>query len=74
MPDPGLEDVEFDLEELERIKIGEGFCVVVHMKNRSDKVRNIKALLSASSVFYNGVKAHLVKKEDIEVVLQPKSS
>ncbi|EFA00611.1 hemocyte protein-glutamine gamma-glutamyltransferase [Tribolium castaneum] len=73
LPDPGLEDVEFDLEELERIKIGEGFCVVVHMKNRSDKVRNIKALLSATSVFYNGVKASLIKKEDIEVVLQPKS-
>ena len=74
LPDPGLEDVEFDLEELERIKIGEGFCVVVHIKNRSDQPRTIKALLSAASVFYNGVKAHLVKKEDIETVVKPKSS
>ncbi|KAJ3662928.1 hypothetical protein Zmor_007242 [Zophobas morio] len=74
LPDPGLEDVEFDLEELERIKIGEGFCVVVHIKNRSDQPRTIKALLSAASVFYNGVKAHLVKKEDIEAVVKPKST
>jgi transglutaminase 1 len=73
LPDAGLEDVEFDLEELERIKIGEGFCVVVHMKNKSDQVRSIKAILSAASVFYNGVKANMIKKEEKDVALQPKS-
>jgi transglutaminase 1 len=73
LPDAGLEDVEFDLEELERIKIGEGFCVVVHVKNKSDQVRSIKAILSAASVFYNGVKANMIKKEEKDVALQPKS-
>jgi transglutaminase 1 len=73
LPDAGLEDVEFDLEELERIKIGEGFCVVVHVKNKSDQLRSIKAILSAASVFYNGVKANMIKKEEKDVALQPKS-
>ncbi|RZC42409.1 hemocyte protein-glutamine gamma-glutamyltransferase [Asbolus verrucosus] len=71
LPDPGLEDVEFDLEELDRIKIGEGFCLVVQIKNKGNSIRTIKAILSAGSVFYNGVKANPIKKMEKEFTIKP---
>lgn len=74
LPDPGLEDVEFDLEELDRIKIGESFSLVVRIKNRSNESRKINAALSVSSVFYNGVKARDIKKQKNDVQMKPKSS
>lgn len=74
MPNAGLEDIEFDLVELDRIKIGEDFCVTVHIKNIGKETRNIKAILSAGSVFYTGVKAKLVKKAEGSFKLKPNSS
>lgn len=74
IPDPGLEDVTFDLEDLEKIKIGENFCVVVHITNKSDKERNINASLSAASVYYTGVKAKLINKIEGEFKMKPHSS
>lgn len=74
MPDPGLEDLEFKLEELEKIYIGEPFSVTVNIKNKSEEVRTIKAMLSAGSVFYTGIKAHVVKKAQGEFSIQPQSS
>lgn len=74
MPDRGLEDIEFQLEQLERIKIGESFTVTVNIKNKCEHVRHIKAVLSAGSVFYTGVKAKVVKKAQGEFVMQPHTS
>lgn len=71
MPSPGKEDVEFDLMELERVNIGEPFAVTVYIKSRSDEPRTIQAILSAGSIYYNGVKAHLVKRASGDFVLQP---
>lgn len=71
LPSPGKEDVEFDLIELERVKIGEPFAVIVDIKNKSSETRTIQAILSAGSVYYNGVKAHLVKRASGDFVLQP---
>lgn len=74
MPDPENEDIEFELEELERIKIGESFNVTVNIKNKCKHVRKIKAVLSAGSVFYTGVKAHTVKKAQGEFTMKPHTS
>ncbi|XP_014477785.1 PREDICTED: hemocyte protein-glutamine gamma-glutamyltransferase-like [Dinoponera quadriceps] len=71
LPSPGKEDVEFDLVELERVNIGESFAVTVNIKNKSSESRTIQAILSAGSVYYTGVKAHLVKRASGDFVLQP---
>lgn len=73
MPDPEMEDIEFDLEELERIKIGESFNVTVNIKNKCEHVRHIKAVLSAGSVFYTGIKAKTIKKAQGEFTMKPHS-
>ncbi|KAF5296194.1 hypothetical protein FQA39_LY12648 [Lamprigera yunnana] len=64
VPQNHLEDVEFELVDLEKIKIGDDFDIVVNIKNKGNEVRNIRAVLSASSVFYTGVKASLIKKAE----------
>lgn len=71
LPSPGKEDVEFDLIELERVNIGEPFAVIVNIKNKSNEKRTIQAILSAGSVYYTGVKAHLVKRASGDFELQP---
>ncbi|KAF5290675.1 hypothetical protein FQR65_LT01965 [Abscondita terminalis] len=68
------EDVAFDLVDLERIKIGEDFDIIVNIQNKSSEVRNITAVLSASSVFYTGVKAKLIKKAEGSFSVQPNAS
>ncbi|XP_022920675.2 hemocyte protein-glutamine gamma-glutamyltransferase-like [Onthophagus taurus] len=74
LPDPNLEDIEFDLVELDRIRIGEDFSVIVRMKNKCDEERNVRAVLSSTSVFYTGIKANLVKKAEGIFKLKPHSS
>ncbi|KYM93428.1 PREDICTED: hemocyte protein-glutamine gamma-glutamyltransferase-like [Cyphomyrmex costatus] len=74
LPSPGKEDVEFDLVELERVNIGEPFAVTVSIKNKSDEMRTIQAILSAGSVYYTGVKANLVKRASGDFVLQPNAT
>ncbi|XP_029165902.1 hemocyte protein-glutamine gamma-glutamyltransferase-like [Nylanderia fulva] len=71
LPSPGKEDVEFDLLELERVNIGEPFAVIVNIKNKSDEIRTIQAILSAGSVYYTGIKANLVKRASGDFELQP---
>ncbi|GAB1865095.1 Hemocyte protein-glutamine gamma-glutamyltransferase [Camponotus japonicus] len=71
LPSPGKEDVEFDLVELERVNIGEPFAVTVNIKNKSNEIRTIQAILSAGSVYYTGVKANLVKRASGDFALQP---
>lgn len=74
LPDPAKEDVEFELVDVERVMIGEPFAVTVNIKNKSTAVRNIQAILSAGSVFYNGVKANMVKRADGDFAVQPGAS
>ncbi|KAG8222477.1 hypothetical protein J437_LFUL000839 [Ladona fulva] len=62
LPSAASEDVSFDLEDIERVPIGENFKVTVKIENKAKEDRNIQAVLSAGSVFYTGVKAHCVKK------------
>ncbi|XP_076766977.1 hemocyte protein-glutamine gamma-glutamyltransferase [Xylocopa sonorina] len=74
MPSPAAEDVEFDLVDIERVNIGQPFAVIVNMKNKSKEPRTIQAILSAGSVYYKGIKAHLVKRASGNFVLQPQAS
>lgn len=74
LPSPAKEDVEFDLVDIERVNIGQPFAVIVNMKNKSNQIRTIQAVLSAGSVYYTGIKAHLVKRASGDFVLQPHAS
>uniref|UniRef100_A0A1B6EUM3 Transglutaminase-like domain-containing protein n=1 Tax=Cuerna arida TaxID=1464854 RepID=A0A1B6EUM3_9HEMI len=73
VPDAASSPVSFELQELDRINIGENFSISINIKNDSEEVRTIQASLSASSVYYNGVKAHLIKKASGVFKMQPKS-
>ncbi|XP_060814180.1 hemocyte protein-glutamine gamma-glutamyltransferase-like [Bombus pascuorum] len=74
LPSPAKEDVEFDLVDIERVNIGQPFAVIVNMKNKSNQIRTIQAVLSAGSVYYTGIKANLVKRASGDFVLQPHAS
>ncbi|XP_031346704.1 hemocyte protein-glutamine gamma-glutamyltransferase-like [Photinus pyralis] len=67
-------DVDFDLVDLDKIKIGEDYEIVVNINNKSDEVRHIRAVLSSSSVFYTGVKAKLIKKAEGSFSVPPRST
>ncbi|XP_071450028.1 hemocyte protein-glutamine gamma-glutamyltransferase-like [Hetaerina americana] len=73
LPSTAKEDVTFDLEELDRVPLGDDFSVTVVIENKADEPRNVQALLSAGSVFYTGVKAHCVKKASGKFVIKPNS-
>ncbi|PBC33779.1 Hemocyte protein-glutamine gamma-glutamyltransferase [Apis cerana cerana] len=74
LPSPAKEDVEFDLVDIERVNIGQPFAVIVNIKNKSNEKRTIQAILSAGSVYYKGIKAHLVKRASGDFVLEPHAS
>ncbi|XP_045502285.1 hemocyte protein-glutamine gamma-glutamyltransferase-like [Colias croceus] len=64
-------DVTFKLRDIDTVPIGKDFRVTVDIENTSDQGRNIKAALSATSVFYNGVKADLLKKVEGKIFVGP---
>ena len=73
LPDPEKEDVVFNLLDLLRVNIGDPFTVTVYIENKSSEIRTIKAILSAGSNFYTGLKANVIKKASGTFVLQPNS-
>ncbi|CAG5015111.1 unnamed protein product [Parnassius apollo] len=64
-------DISFNLREIDTVSIGQDFRITVDIENKSTEGRNIKAALSATSVFYNGVKAEIVKKVEGKVFVGP---
>lgn len=74
LPSSAKEDVEFDLVDIDRVNIGQPFAVIVSMKNKSNEIRTIQAVLSAGSVYYTGIKAHLVKRASGDFVLRPQAT
>ncbi|OWR55378.1 hemocyte protein-glutamine gamma-glutamyltransferase [Danaus plexippus plexippus] len=64
-------DVSFKLRDIDTVTIGKEFRVIVDIDNNSDEGRNIKAALSATSVFYNGVKSDVVKKIEGKLFVGP---
>nr|CAD7195290.1 unnamed protein product [Timema douglasi] len=74
LPSISREELEFELVDLDKVNIGESFNVVVNINNKSNSVKTVKAILSAASVYYTGIKAHLIKKASGDFQVQPKSS
>lgn len=64
-------DVYFDLIDIDAIPFGDSFDVVVVIKNESNEVRNISAMLSASSVYYTGATAHHIKRSQGTFTVNP---
>ncbi|XP_034835150.1 hemocyte protein-glutamine gamma-glutamyltransferase-like [Maniola hyperantus] len=64
-------DITFKLREIDTVPIGKDFRVIVDIDNNSEEGRNIKAALTATSVFYNGVRAESVKKIEGKVFVGP---
>nr|CAD7425377.1 unnamed protein product [Timema monikensis] len=73
LPSISREELEFELVDLDKVNIGDSFNVVVNINNKSDSVKTVKAILSAASVYYTGIKAHLIKKASGDFQVQPKS-
>ncbi|XP_050674600.1 hemocyte protein-glutamine gamma-glutamyltransferase-like [Leptidea sinapis] len=64
-------DLTFKLRDIDTVSIGNEFRVTVDIDNTSSEGRNIKAALTATSVFYNGVRADIVKKVEGKIFVGP---
>lgn len=64
-------DVYFDLIDIDAIPFGDGFDVTVIIKNESQEARNISAMLSASTVYYNGATAQHIKRSQGVFTVKP---
>ncbi|XP_037873667.1 hemocyte protein-glutamine gamma-glutamyltransferase [Bombyx mori] len=67
-------DVTFKLRDIDLVSIGKDFKVTIDIKNVSDQGRNIKASLSASSFYYNGVKFDIIKKIEGKLYVGPQKN
>lgn len=67
----GNDDVFFNLVDIDTVPLGQPFEVVVHIQNRSNEQRSVKAILSANSIYYNGIVANEIVKLPGEFSLRP---
>ncbi|KAK5646601.1 hypothetical protein RI129_005065 [Pyrocoelia pectoralis] len=71
VPPKTAEDVSFDLIDIETVPFGKDFDVAVDIKNNSTEVRNITAVLTASSIYYTGATAERIKAARANFALKP---
>ncbi|XP_037297754.1 annulin isoform X2 [Manduca sexta] len=65
-------DILFEFELRDDIKIGQNFNVVLHIKNRSSiNQHRVKGVLRVDTVTYTGVTGDGVKRYDFDVTLAP---
>lgn len=62
IPNKDMEDVFFDLLDIDSVPFGEDFTVTVNIENRATEERTIHAVVSSSSVYYTGTFAKDIKK------------
>jgi len=74
LPEPGKEDVDFDLLDIEKVLIGQPFFVTVQIINRSPQRRTISLSLTANSVHYTGILAKAIRRERQTYLLNPRQS
>lgn len=67
------EDVEFSLEVLDDIAIGDSFDVKVVAHNRSDEERTVKVNITSVMAFYTGIPAKPLKREITTLKLDPRA-
>ncbi|XP_063366650.1 hemocyte protein-glutamine gamma-glutamyltransferase-like [Cydia amplana] len=65
-------DMSFKLRDIDAVAIGNDFRIVVDIDNKSDEPRNIKTVLTVNSVFYNGVRADLIRTVQKKIFVGPK--
>ncbi|XP_072936841.1 annulin-like isoform X2 [Epargyreus clarus] len=67
-------DVIFDFELRDDIKIGQDFTVILHMRNRSlSEQHNVKGVLRVDTVTYTGVTGDSVKRDEFDIILAPEA-
>ena len=66
------EDVEFSLEVLDNIAIGDSFDVKVVALNKSYEQRNVKVNITSVMAFYTGIPAKPLKKKVETIEICPK--
>ncbi|XP_052759591.1 annulin isoform X1 [Galleria mellonella] len=67
-------DVIFDFELRDDIKIGQDFNVVLHMRNRSSENQHqVKGVLRVDTVTYKGVTGDGVKRYEFDTTLAPEA-
>ncbi|RWS15713.1 hemocyte protein-glutamine gamma-glutamyltransferase-like protein [Dinothrombium tinctorium] len=71
LPEPGKEDVDFDLKDITGVLIGQPFFIMVEMVNRSPYPRTITLVINTNSVYYTGILARKVKRDRQIYLLQP---
>lgn len=65
--------MEFSLEVLDDIAIGDGFDVKVVTRNISNEERNVKVNITSVMAFYTGIPAKPLKREMKKLTLGRKS-
>ncbi|XP_076318292.1 hemocyte protein-glutamine gamma-glutamyltransferase-like [Tachypleus tridentatus] len=65
------EDVHFEILETEQVMIGQPFRVRLKIRNLSSEPRKVSAVLSANTVYYNGITAKKLKRKNDKLTLQP---
>ncbi|XP_064640895.1 hemocyte protein-glutamine gamma-glutamyltransferase-like [Lineus longissimus] len=68
-----IEDMAFNLEELDTVLIGEAFDVMLEIENKSDKQRNMCVTLSAAVTFYTGLEMNRLKIIHQKIAVEPKT-
>nr|QVD39275.1 Hemocyte protein-glutamine gamma-glutamyltransferase [Schistocerca gregaria] len=71
LPTQSHQDVEFSLVDLDKVAIGKDFSITINIHNHASVQRRVRAVLTASSVYYTGVKANLIKKDAGDFTIQP---
>lgn len=74
LPSVAEEDVNFSIEDIDRIHIGQDFSVTVKAQNTSEKVRSVTIVLKAGSTYYTGAPAKPITEAAGDFALQPGQS
>ncbi|XP_045598315.1 hemocyte protein-glutamine gamma-glutamyltransferase [Procambarus clarkii] len=73
-PSEAIEDVEFSIQDVERVPIGDDFAITVKALNTSEAKRTVTIVMTAASHYYTGAKAHDIARAEGTFVLQPKEN
>lgn len=66
-----LQDIEFDLVDIDTVPLGRDFDIVVNSINKSTESRTVTAVLTAETVYYTGKKKYSIKSTQGTYTLKP---
>lgn len=70
-PSEAMEDVEFTIDDVERVPIGNDFSITVKAVNKSEVNRTVNIVMTAVSTYYTGAKAHDIARAEGKFILKP---